>query len=525
MYYNEAYETRKKDEDKLFGKWSEALNLDGGIKDEHMARTTAICLENYMTYLHSNPHLVAEDQIQTNAFTGVNLALLGLIARVIPTLVGAELVGIQALPTPKSPIFTLRWYYNNDKGQTRRGTEMWKSPVDAKYGVGLDQNYSSQNIIEDMATGAADKPLEFANVHDNIRGTKPFLFAGTMYVGAYNAETKEFVAEGYAPGAYMGTGIVIPFIVTRKVAGVADSLITALSYEYNGGAPQIAGTRAASVTPASTPIALEWKVKYEYKGEADPNQPEINFEITDEIVEVKRRQLRGKYTMDAAYDLQKMHGLNLDSELSNMMKMELQAEINREIVADLRAMASIVKILDYAVVGDTSTGMTIRGNYDDSHKILLDAINMLSAEVFNIGRLGKANFVLGNPTTLSFLDRVPGFVGAGVNYNGKELSFAGSLGGKMKFYIDPNYPKNELLLGYKGPGALDTGYIHAPYLPIIATPTMINQETGDPSKVFYTRYAKTFEMFGPTGPSNKILMGAEQYARLILKGFPEALSF
>ena len=229
--------------------------------------------------------------------------------------------------------------------------------------------------------------------------------------------------------------------------------------------------------------------------------------------------------MDAAYDLQKMHGLNLDSELSNMMKMELQAEINREIVADLRAMASIVKILDYAVVGDTSTGMTIRGNYDDSHKILLDAINMLSAEVFNIGRLGKANFVLGNPTTLSFLDRVPGFVGAGVNYNGKELSFAGSLGGKMKFYIDPNYPKNELLLGYKGPGALDTGYIHAPYLPIIATPTMINQETGDPSKVFYTRYAKTFEMFGPTGPSNKILMGAEQYARLILKGFPEALSF
>ena len=175
MYYNEAYEARKQEEDKLFKKWEEALNIDGGVKDEHMARTTAICLENDMSYLHGNPHLVAEDQIQTNAFTGVNLALLGLIARVIPTLVGAELVGIQALPTPKSPIFTMRWYYGNNKGQTREGDELWKSPIDySRFPVGLDQNYSSQIILEDVPTGAAPYTLEFAEVSDNLRGTRPF---------------------------------------------------------------------------------------------------------------------------------------------------------------------------------------------------------------------------------------------------------------------------------------------------------------------------------------------------------------
>lgn len=525
MYYNEAYETRKNEEDKLFTKWEEALNLDGGIKDEHIARTTAICLENYMTYLHGNPHLVAEDQIQTNAFTGVNLALLGLIARVIPTLVGAELVGIQALPTPKSPIFTLRWYYSQNKGKTQAGDELWKSPVDwDRFPVGLDTNYSSQVVMEDVPTGAAAYSLEWANVDDNLRSSKPFIFAGTMYVRASNAATGEVLAEGYAAGGYMSAGTTA-FQVARKHDDIDATVITGLTYDNNAGSPRITGDRSATETVDGSAVDVTWVVKYEYKGEADPNTPEINFEITDEAVEVKRRQLRGKYTMDAAYDLQKLHGLNLDSELANMMKMELQAEINREIVSDLRAMAAIVKTLDFEVVGSGSSGMTIAYNYDDAMKVMLDAINMMSAEVFNIGRLGKANWVLGNPTTLAFLDRVPGFVGSGVNYNGKELSFAGSLGGKMKFYIDPNYPKNELLVGYKGPGALDTGYIHAPYLPIIATPTMINQETGDPSKIFYTRYAKTFEMFGPAGPQNKILMGNEQYGRLLLKNFPEPLSF
>lgn len=526
MYYNEAYESRKKEEDNLFQKWEEALNIDGGVKDEHMARTTAICLENYMTYLHGNPHLVAEDQIQTNAFTGVNLALLGLIARVIPTLVGAELVGIQALPTPKSPIFTMRWYYSDNKGQSRSGDELWKSPVDySRFPVGLDSNYSAQTIIEDVELGATAHELEFANVSDNLRSSKPFIFAGSMYIGAYDASTNDYVIEGYASGAYMTSGASIPFVVTRALEAGHDALITALTFDNTGGVLSITGTRASTVTIDGSTVDLVWRLKYEYKGEADPNAPELNFEITDDTVEVTRRQLRGKYTMDAAYDLQKLHGLNVDAELTNMMKIELQAEINREIVADLRAMAGITKILDYAIVGDGATGITIRGNYDDSHKILLDAINMMAAEVFNIGRLGKANFVLGNPTTLAFLDRVPGFVGAGVNYNGKELGYAGSLGGKMKFYIDPNYPKEELLIGYKGPGALDTGYIHAPYLPIIATPTMINQETGDPSKIFYTRYGKTYNMFGPTGPSNKILMGEYQYARLIMKNFPAPLSF
>jgi len=227
--------------------------------------------------------------------------------------------------------------------------------------------------------------------------------------------------------------------------------------------------------------------------------------------------------MDAAFDLKKLHGINLDSELANMMKVELQAEINREIVGDLRMLAAISEDLDYADFIGSSTGVAITGNYQDAHLVLLDAIDKIAAEIWVQGRLGRGNWVVGNPTTLAFLDRVPGFVGSGVSYNGKELAFLGSMGGKMKFYADPLYPKNELLIGYKGPGALDAGYIHAPYLPITATPTLLNPETGDPSKIFYTRYGKTFRMNGSTA-ENLILNGQYQYARLSVTNLPSPLN-
>ena len=90
-------------------KWEKALNADGGIRDNHKALTTAILLENYMTYLQKDKQLIMEDQVDSTAFKGVNLALLGLIRRVVPSFVGGDLVGVQAMPTPRSPIFYLWW--------------------------------------------------------------------------------------------------------------------------------------------------------------------------------------------------------------------------------------------------------------------------------------------------------------------------------------------------------------------------------------------------------------------------------
>jgi hypothetical protein len=217
-------------------------------------------------------------------------------------------------------------------------------------------------------------------------------------------------------------------------------------------------------------------------------------------------------------DAKAYHGISLENELMEMMKLQLTNEINREIISDLRHMSGkIYKQITYG-----SAPLNTAGNYDDSHRLVLDAINGLSAEIYNQTRVGRGNFVVGNPVTLAFLDRVPGFVGSGVDMTSGGLSYAGKQGGRISFYFDPQYPKGELLVGYKGASALDCGYIHAPYLPITATPTLYNQETGDPSKIFYTRYGKTFKDFdGETGkPFNAIYRGEYFYAKLFLDNFP-----
>jgi len=537
MYYNEAYEERQKQEKALLTKWEKALNADGGIKDEHLARSTAILLENYLQYLHSDPRLIAEDRVQTNAFTGVNLALLGLIARVIPSLIGAELVGLQAMPTPKAPIFTIKWQKDDNKGRSSAGDELWETPVNfSEHEVGLDPHYSSQIVkqkaLQSDLTGTTDDiTLDWANKADAYTnsGAKPYIFPSTAYLTAYDADGN-VLADYKAVGAYTaavtfsfvaGSGIDVLDIANAGTTGAT------VKFDHAASSSEVEFTAGSTVTAwpdddGTTNISY-WIIKYEYKGEAEPNIPEMSFEITEETVELIRRQLRGKYTMDAAFDLKKLHGINLDSELANMMKVELQAEINREIVGDLRMLAAISEDLDYADFIGSSTGVAITGNYQDAHLVLLDAIDKIAAEIWVQGRLGRGNWVVGNPTTLAFLDRVPGFVGSGVSYNGKELAFLGSMGGKMKFYADPLYPKNELLIGYKGPGALDAGYIHAPYLPITATPTLLNPETGDPSKIFYTRYGKTFRMNGSTA-ENLILNGQYQYARLSVTNLPSPLN-
>lgn len=528
MYYNEAYEARKKEEDALMLKWQDALNMDGGIKDEHLARTTAICLENYLQYLHSDPRLIAEDRVESNAFTGVNLALLGLIARVVPNLIGAELVGLQAMPTPRSPIFTLRWYKDTAKGRTGAHEEMWVTPVDfTQSEVGLDPFYTSQIVNEKITTAqlAAGWTMVFANQKDNLRETWPYLFANTMYVTAYNAAGVA-IADYKMVGDYTINIAAQTYLTSSAPLEQADGG-GAITIAFDAATRKLTASEAIKATVGSgdvDDITIDHIiVRYEYKGEAEPNIPEMSLAITDATPKLIRRQLRGKYTMDAAYDLKKLHGINIDTELGNMMKVELQAEINREIVGDVRMLAGISEIFDYAnFIGDT-VGVATAHNYNDAHLVLLDAINIMCARIHVLGRLGRGNWVLGSPTTLAFLDRVPGFVGSGVNYNGKEIAYAGILAGRVKFYVDPLYPSNELLIGYKGPGALDAGYIHAPYLPITATPTMIHPETGDPSKLFYTRYSKTFMREGSVS-TNYILNGQYQYARLQIAGMPAPLN-
>jgi len=275
MIYNEAYEERRQLEEALVKKWEKALKVNN-IADEHTARTTAILLENYMTHLNDNPQLIAEDQVQTSAFTGVNLALLGLIARAIPQLVGLELVGTQAMPTPTSPIFTLRWYKSNAKGQTAANEEMWVSPIPAAYPVGIDPYFSSQQIRSESITpmAAASWVGGWFNTA-TPRATLPLLFTGTTFVNLYDTNGTLLTRYGWLTQDLNSTGG--PFTASL-MAGytaldggasltmtiVANTSRTIASTGGNFNALTVGGTAVVTAT-----------VDYEYRPEDESIIPEI----------------------------------------------------------------------------------------------------------------------------------------------------------------------------------------------------------------------------------------------------------
>ena len=526
MIFNEALEQRQKYEESLLQKWDKALNADGGIANEHMAKTTAILLENYMGHLQSNPSLIAEERISTNNFKGVNLALLGLIRRAIPTLVGAELVGVQAMPTPQSPIFYMAYKYSQNKGNVTRGNELFGYPstisdegvlsgADGTMGS-IDPFYSSSQVKYIPLTDAGSSIYTLTSNWGPIINNSAKVFAR-------NKVTKAVDAYVYFGGSYTredslnGTG---------NVATVVSNGSTA-AFSATAGDHKVFATSTAvkfNVEVGTGAADYDYIAAYEYNQESNTAIPELEMQILQYTISLIRRQLRGKFSLDAAVDAKAYHGISIENELMEMMKLTLTNEINREIINDLRLMSGkINKTIDYSTAGTGLGGNNTSGNYDDTHKLVLDALNSLSAEIYNQTRVGRGNFVVGNPVTLAFLDRVPGFVGSGVDMTSGGLSYAGKQGGRISFYFDPQYPKGELLIGYKGASALDCGYIHAPYLPITATPTLYNQETGDPSKIFYTRYGKTFKDVDPDNSGkqfNAIYRGEYFYAKLFLNSFP-----
>jgi hypothetical protein len=517
--FNESYENKKQIEDQLFRKWESALNVDGGIADEHMARTTAILLENYMGHLKSDPSLIAEDRISTSNFSGVNLALLGLIRRAMPSLVGTDLIGIQAMPTPQSPIFYMSWRKSlsdantSPKGASSDGEEFFGYPGTASDPLGQADPYFTSSQIRNQLVKATPASSTSYKIQ-------------TAWAPIINKSVKFFVLD--ASGNVVGSGHVnenTPSAgATSSIAGTGQ--IASVQLHTSGShtlvnTATVTATYAAPVLQVTTGVistGVKVVVAHEYNQESNSVSPEVTINIQEYTLKLIRRMLRGKFSLDSITDAKAYHGISIENELMEIMKFELMNEINREIVTDLRSMAAISSTADYTAAVANNTV----GNYQDSFLFVLDKINGICAEILNQSRRGRGNWVVGNPATLASLDRVPGFIGAGVSYDGKGLSYAGQLNKRINFYVDPQYPKNELLIGYKGASALDCGYIHAPYLPITATPTLYNQETGDPSKLFYTRYSKTYrDIDTDTGlPFQAIYRGEFTYGRLFMNNFP-----
>ena len=220
---------------------------------------------------------------------------------------------------------------------------------------------------------------------------------------------------------------------------------------------------------------------------------EVSFDLMSVTVSVTERKLRAQWSPEMAQDVAAFHNIDAEAELTALLSEQVAAEIDREILRDLRKGAAWNLRWDYngwKRLGSSAVPYTQK----DWNQTLITAINQISAQIHKSTLRGGANWIVVSSEISAIFDDLEYFHVSNAapeqdQYN-MGIERVGTLAGRYQVYRDPYFPPNQVLMGHKGTSLLDTGYIYAPYVPLQLTPTMYNPFNFTPIKGIMTRYAK-----------------------------------
>ena len=244
-----------------------------------------------------------------------------------------------------------------------------------------------------------------------------------------------------------------------------------------------------------------------------PSIPEIDIKIESISVTADTRKLRARWSPEMAQDLNAYHSMDAEVELTQILSEQIALEIDREILNDLLTQAqganfywsrSPGKFLNKRTgvsitrastlePGPAFTG-TVREWYETLVETIIDAANEIQRKTLR----GSANFIVTSPEVSTIFEASVLYKptikldGQGQTSSPFQLGAeaVGSLSNRFTVHRDPYFPRNKILVGYKGGSYLETGYVYAPYVPLIVTPTIFQPEDFTPRKGVMTRYGK-----------------------------------
>ena len=226
---------------------------------------------------------------------------------------------------------------------------------------------------------------------------------------------------------------------------------------------------------------------------------EMAFSIEKVTVTAKTRALKAEYSIELAQDLKAVHGLDAETELANILSAEILAEINREVVRTIYGTAK-----QGCAVGTTNVG-SFNLDVDSNGRWMVEKVKGLAFQIereantiAKTTRRGKGNVLIVSSDVASALAM------AGIlDYNSALQSqvsltvddtgntFAGTLFGRIKVYIDPYAPTSSssefAVVGYKGSNAYDAGLFYCPYVPLQMV-RAVDTTNFQPKIGFKTRY-------------------------------------
>ena len=450
-------------------KWAPVLE---GIEDHYTQRVTAQLLENQAKQIVSER--LDEAETTTQSMGTFQKFAFPLVRRVFPELLANKIVGVQPMSGPVSQVFYLGSDRTGDNGSGVATTETLYSKYNLTWGG-----------LETSAIGS---------------------------LGAGSVSTNDLSGMGLS-GA--------------------------------GGASSTYGGQIADF-PHMRPYVGTWGFSMS-AGEllSGSGIPDMTFHIEQQPVVARTRKMRALWTLEASQDLKAYHNMDLERELTELLSSELRLEIDRELIEDLRMIAYDVTSvwgpwnrsnLDQGNsnnFGGLTTGVndsnfgTFQNNpaslpsnpqgtrrnvflmdfgatalnfaprhVGDAYANLLALINIASQDIYKSTQRGPGNWLLCAPVVASLLESSAKLQGGidrsdgPTNFTKNGINYVGKFMGRYDLYVDPLYPEDEILMGYKGSSPMDSGYVYAPYIPLQGLPKVIDPNTFQPRKGLITRYGK-----------------------------------
>jgi hypothetical protein len=499
-------------DDSLVQKWEPVLE---GIDSDYTRRITAQLLENQAKSIVEER--LSEDITAAATTTGqlgtFQKFAFPLVRRVYPQLIANSLVGVQPMQGPVSQVF----YLGNSRARNGGATAADNQQVFSKFN--LTYRGLTASAIGSEATGGGD----------NKGGT----FPPSTGAGLDGDEAQS------------------GFDLSNVLAGSGTEIV---------GAGAGSGTFGGQIAAWPNSSAVMGYMLSSGERLTGTGIPEMTFHIEQEAVVANTRKMRALWTLEASQDLKAYHNLDLERELTDLLSKELQLEIDRELIEDLRLIAYGVRdrnfggvnqnLMDpsyvsmgggnqfpgvsnsdatgvfvpaqftYDFSGAQGTGTATEfGSAQESSNIfvvdfsqsslalyprhvgeiyanLLAIINLASQDIYRTTMRGPGNWLLTSPLVASLLESASKLEGGvqpadgPTNIGGNSIEFKGKFMGRYDLYVDPMYPTDEIMVGYKGANAMDAGMIYAPYIPLQQLPTITDPESFQPRKGILTRYGK-----------------------------------
>ena len=299
------------------------------------------------------------------------------------------------------------------------------------------------------------------------------------------------------------TGLIFAMRSSYSTSNVTAGATEAFFNEANTGFGGISGAQTTLAVGASTANTFVGNAAactaLATATAEDLTFQEMAFSIEKVTVTAKTRALKAEYSIELAQDLKAVHGLDAETELANILSAEILAEINREVVRTIYGTAKTGCAVGTTAVGKFDLDTDSNGRWMvEKVKGLAFQIEREANTIAKTTRRGKGNVMICSSDVASALAM------AGIlDYNSALQSqvnltvddtgntFAGTLFGRIKVYIDPYAPTSAsseyAVVGYKGSNAYDAGLFYCPYVPLQMV-RAVDTNNFQPKIGFKTRY-------------------------------------